>query len=110
MPLRYHGHTFLVVTASGRPLAVYRGLPKPERMALASQGPTLVYDLDKLGHAEHRRLLEALAVLRELPYLAPGAPEARLLGGVPFLTIPEGGKATPGERLHRALGLLRNTR
>jgi hypothetical protein len=108
MPLRHHGSSFLVVAAaSGRPLALYRGLPKPERMARAGQGPTLVFDLGKLAAAEHRRLLDALAVLRELPYLAPSAPAAQLVGGTPAQVIPEGGRPAPGQRLASVLGQLK---
>jgi hypothetical protein len=109
MHLRHPGRTFLVVAAAGgRPLAVYRGLPKPDRIALAGQGPTLVYDLDKLGRAEHARLLEALGVLRELPYLAPGAPEARLVGGEPAMVLDENGRPVHAGLGGRLLALLRN--
>jgi hypothetical protein len=107
MPIRHHSHSFLVVAAGGgRPLALYHGQPKADRMALAGRGPTLVFDLGRLGGAEHRRLLEALEALRELPYLAPGAPTAQLVGGQPVQVIPEGGKASPGERAARVIGLL----
>jgi hypothetical protein len=41
--MRHPARTFLIVAANGRALAVYRGLPKPERIVRATQGDTLVY-------------------------------------------------------------------
>src|SRR5262245_13573900 len=110
MPLRHPRHTFLLVAAGGRPLAILRGLPKPERMPRAARGEVLVYDLGRLSTADYARLVEALATLRELPYLAEGAPSALLVGGTPAMTVTQDGKQPVGERLGRALGLLRTTR
>jgi hypothetical protein len=109
--MRHAGRTFLIVAAGGRPLAVYRGLPKPERMVRASEGDTLVYDLGRLSSADHARLLDALAVFRELPFLlAEGAPAPLLVvGGEPFMRVGEDGKEIRAGLGGRLLDLLRST-
>ncbi len=110
MPPRHPRHTFLLVAANGRPLAILRGLPTPQRTPRASQGDTLVYDLGRLERTDHARLVDALATLRELPYLAEGAPSALLVGGMPAMTLGADGKPA-GEGLgSRLRDLLRTTR
>jgi hypothetical protein len=101
-----HGRTFLVVDQAGRLLAAYRGR-LPRHMALASEGPTLVYDLP-IPDAEHRRVLDAVETFRTLAFVASGAPSARLVGGQPTRVISEKGHAEPTARLGRVLELLRN--
>lgn len=92
MPIRHPRHTFLLVAAGGRPLAVLRGRPRPERLARIAQGEALVYDLGRLSSSDHGRLAAALAALRELPWLAEGAPTLLLVGGTPAMTISANGK------------------
>jgi hypothetical protein len=100
---RHPTHTFLLVAPSGYPIAALRGLPRPERLARLAQGKALVYDLGRLAHQEHARVLEAVATLKGLPYLAEGAPTPLLVGGEPAMTIDAAGKPAGGLR-----ALLRN--
>ncbi len=108
MHLRAPSHSFLIVAAGGYPIAVLRGLPRPERLARIARGEALVYDLGRLHGKDHARLAAALGTLRELPYLADGAPTALLVGGTPAMTIRADGKQDGvGARF---LDLLRTTR
>ena len=105
MPIRHLRHTYLLVAAGGRPLAVLRGLPRPERIPRARGGDALVYDLGRLEGGEHNRLADALAALRELPYLAEGAPSVLLVGGEPAMVL-----SAPDRKAGRLRDLLRNAR
>jgi hypothetical protein len=106
MPLRHPRHTFLLVAATGQPVALLRGLPRPERMPRAADADTLVYDLGPLSSKDHGRLAEALAVFRDLPYLAAAAPTALLVGGSSAIVIDARGKPAGGG-LGRLVDLLR---
>jgi hypothetical protein len=108
MPLRHPRHTFLLVAATGEPVALLRGLPRPERMPRAADADTLVYDLGRLSGKEHGRLADALATFRDLPYLAAGAPTGLLVGGAPAMVIDVRGKPARGGLGGRFLDLLRN--
>jgi hypothetical protein len=104
---RHPNHSFLLVAAATkRPLLVYRGLPRPEKCVRAAEGNTLVYDLGPLPGKDHGRLLDALALLRNLPYLAEGAPSLLLVGGAPAMVIDERGKEVKEGVGGRVLDLL----
>jgi hypothetical protein len=102
---RQPNHSFLLVAAANsRPLALYRGLPRPEKCVRAIEGSTLVYDLGALPANHHATIRDALFLFRELP---DSAPSMLLLGGEPDLVIDEHGRAQrPGGG--RVLSLLRH--
>jgi hypothetical protein len=103
MPIRHLRRTFLLVAQGGYPIAVLLGLPRPDRIPRAGQGQVLVYDLGRLGADEHARLVDALATLRELPYLAEGAPSVLLVGGSPAMVVDHDRKASRLRDLLRTL-------
>jgi hypothetical protein len=110
MHLRQPTHTFLIVAAAEqRPLAVYRGLPlQTKRLALASPGATLVYDVGALPPDEHKALSDGLKVLRGLPYVSAEAPEVLVVGGEPAMVIDGDGKQVHSSLGGRLFDLLRN--
>jgi hypothetical protein len=106
---RHPTHTFLLVAPGGYPIAVLRGLPRPERLARIAQGEALVYDLGRLPSKEHARVLQALATLKGLPYLAEGAPTPLLVGGEPAMVIDGEGKQVHGGIGGRLYDLIRDS-
>jgi hypothetical protein len=111
MHLREPTHTFLIVAAAdARPLAVYRGLPlKTKKLALASPGTTLVYDVGKLEDDDHVALRDGLAVLRSLPWISAEAPDVLLVGGTPAMVIDGEGKQVHGGVGGALLDLIRDS-
>jgi hypothetical protein len=95
--MRHTTRTYLVATANGQPIGVYRTLPK---RFVGAGSEVLVWDLGRLDGQDHGRLVAAVAALRELPYLAEGAPALLLYGGTPATVRQSAG---PG----RVLDLLR---
>jgi hypothetical protein len=101
---RHPNHSYLLVAqATGRPLALYRGLPRPERCIRAMEGATLVYDLGPLHAKDHSSLLAALTLLRGL---SSDAPSALFVGGEPVMVIDPKGHEAKQSRGGGVLSLL----
>jgi hypothetical protein len=74
----------------------------------AAEGYTLVFDLGRLSSEDHGRLVDGLAIFRELAFIAADAPQLLLVGGTPAMTIDEHGKEVHDGLGGRLVGLLRN--